>query len=268
MYQVEARVISNVIFFPDVNRVDPRYREIRLIWLNCPDIARTVQPGQFVMVRCDDLTLPRPLSVHQVINESIALLFTVLTDGKGTAWLAGHQPDDMVQVLGPLGKGFSIDKTDQNLLLVGGGMGIAPIYFLAQDAVDRGFHVTLLLGAQTDRLLYPLDRLPVGIELLTATDDGSGGRRGLVTSLISGPIKTADRVFACGPAAMYRQMAENRPALGLFDKPVQVSLEAIMGCGHGACYSCTIKTRHGLKQVCHDGPVFDLDDIVFGEMGL
>jgi dihydroorotate dehydrogenase electron transfer subunit len=268
LYQVEAKVISNVPFFTDVYNVDRRYREVRLLWLNCPEIAWRVQPGQFVMVRCDDFTLPRPLSVHQVINESIAILFNVLTDGKGTAWLANRQPDDIVPVLGPLGNGFSIEKTDREILLVSGGIGIAPLYFLGQRAVDRGLKVTLLLGAQTDRFLYPLDSLPIGIDVIRITDDGSCGRRGLVTSLLPETAGNADRIYACGPAAMYRQIAANRPSLGITGKPVQVSLEAIMGCGHGACYSCTIKTVHGLKQVCHDGPVFDLDDLVFGEMGL
>jgi dihydroorotate dehydrogenase electron transfer subunit len=268
LFQVKARVVNNVSFFSDVFNIDRRYRDIRLMWLNCPDIARTVIPGQFVMVRCDNLTLPRPISVHQVVNESIALLFTVLADGKGTAWLADRQPDDILTILGPLGNGFYIDKAYQDLLLVSGGMGIAPLYFLAQNAVDRGIHTTLLLGAKTDRLLYPLDQLPVGIEVITATDDGSAVRKGLVTSLIPEYVDKAECVFSCGPVAMYRQMTENRQALGFENKPVQVSFEAIMGCGHGACYSCTIKTHHGLRQVCKDGPVFNLDDVVFGEMGL
>lgn len=267
MYQVEARVVSNVSFFSDVPTLDRRYRDIRLLWLNCPEIANTVKPGQFVMVTCDGLTLPRPLSVHQVVNDSIALLFAVLADGQGTAWLAARQPDDIVHVVGPLGNGFPIADA-RHLLLVAGGMGVAPLYFAAAAAVQKGLPATLLMGAKSDRLLYPAEQLPFGIEVFTATDDGSAGKLGLVTGLIPEHVAQADCVLACGPLPMYRQMADNRAALGLTDKNVLVSLEAVMGCGHGACYSCTIKTKHGLKQVCKDGPVFDLADLVFGELGL
>jgi dihydroorotate dehydrogenase electron transfer subunit len=202
-----------------------------------------------------------------VVNESIALLFAVLADGKGTPWLAARQPDDVVQLVGPLGNGFPMDKTG-HLLLVAGGMGIAPVYFAADTASQKGLPVTLLMGAKADRLLYPAEQLPFGVEVFTATDDGSAGKLGLVTGLIPEHIAKADCVVACGPLPMYRQMADNRTALGLADKNVMVSLEAVMGCGHGACYSCTIKTKHGLRQVCKDGPVFDLTDLIFGELGL
>ena len=94
MYQTEAIVVNNTSFCPDVARLDRRFSDIRLMWLRCPEIAHTVKPGQFVMVRCDGLALPRPFSVHQVINDSIAILFTVLGEGKGTPWLAGQQPDN------------------------------------------------------------------------------------------------------------------------------------------------------------------------------
>ncbi len=267
LYQVNAGVISNHSFFSDVPTLDRRYNDIRLMWLNCPDIARTVKPGQFIMVKCDDFTLPRPISVHKVINDSIALLFAVLADGKGTPWLAARQPDDIVHLVGPLGNGFPVDKAE-HLLLVAGGMGIAPLYFVADAAVQKGLSVTLLIGAKSDRLLYPAEQLPFGVEVFTATDDGSAGKIGLVTQLIPEHIGKVDRVFACGPLAMYRQIADNRTALAGQDKEVLVSLEAVMGCGHGACYSCTIKTKHGLQQVCKDGPVFNLSDLVFGELGL
>jgi dihydroorotate dehydrogenase electron transfer subunit len=267
MYQVEAQVISNVSFCEDVARLDRRFSDIRLVWLNCPPIAAAVRPGQFVMVKCADLTLPRPLSVHQVVNDSIALLFAVLADGKGTTWLAARKPEETVQIFGPLGNGFSYMDSDR-LLLVGGGMGVAPLFFLADEAIRRGVAVTLLLGAKSDRLLYPADRIPFGVEVFTATDDGSAGRLGLVTALIPEHAAKADRIFTCGPLPMYRQMKEKAGELGLAEKAVFVSLEAIMGCGHGVCYSCTIKTGHGLRQVCKDGPVFDFNDLVWGEFGL
>ncbi len=268
MKQVQASVISNVSFFPGaMHALDRRISDVRLMWLECPDIAEETRPGQFVMVRCGDLTLPRPLSVHQIKNDSIALFFAVLTDGKGTQWLAERRPDDKVQIFGPLGDGFRIAASARSLLLIAGGMGIAPLYFLAQDALSKRLKVTLLLGARTGKLLYPRHLLPPGIDMYPATDDGSSGQRGMVTSLIAGHVEDSDQVFTCGPTAMYRQMAEHRQPFGLGGKPVQVSLEAAMGCGHGVCYGCTIKTRRGLRQVCKDGPVFELDDILWDWIG-
>jgi dihydroorotate dehydrogenase electron transfer subunit len=103
--------------------------------------------------------------------------------------------------------------------------------------------------------------MPVGIRVLAATDDGSAGQTGMVTSLISGQAEHTNQVFACGPMAMYRDMSVNRNRLGLEGKPVQVSIEATMACGHGVCYGCTVATKQGLRQVCKDGPVFELGDL-------
>jgi dihydroorotate dehydrogenase electron transfer subunit len=262
LQQVQASVISNVSFFPEaLQALDRRISDVRLMWLECPGVAAETRPGQFVMVRCGDLPLPRPLSVHQVKNASIALFFAVLADGRGTHWLAKRRPDDAVQVLGPLGGGFSIAPSSRSILLVAGGMGMAPLHFLAEDALARGLRVTLLMGARSGKLLYPGHLLPPGVAVFQATDDGSSGRHGPVTGLIPGHVAGCDQVFACGPAAMYRQMAADRQSSGLEGISVQVSLESYMGCGHGVCYGCTIKTRQGLRQVCKDGPVFDLDDV-------
>jgi dihydroorotate dehydrogenase electron transfer subunit len=267
--QVRASVISNNSFFPQaLQDMDRRISDVRLMWLECPEVAAEARPGQFVMVRCGDFPLPRPLSVHQVKNDSIALFFAVIVDGKGTQWLGGRRPDDAVQVLGPLGRGFDVAPSARNVVLVAGGMGIAPLHFLAQHALSEGIRVTLLMGARSGALLYPRHLLPPGIRVFSATDDGSSGQRGPVTSLIPGHIEGSDQVFACGPAAMYRHVAEERQPLGLGGKPVQVSLEAVMGCGHGACFSCTIKTRQGLRQVCKDGPIFELDDIMWDWIGI
>jgi dihydroorotate dehydrogenase electron transfer subunit len=260
----DATVISNVTFFPRAAlAADKRLSDVRLMWLECPDIAREARPGQFVMVRCGDLPLPRPISVHQVRGESIAFFFAVLADGKGTRWLSERQPEDKVSLFGPLGNGFNIPESSRELLLVGGGMGVAPLAFLAQRASSEGRKVTLLLGARTGGLLYSRRLLPQSVNFFAATDDGSAGQSGMVTSLISEQAPGADHVFACGPTVMLRQIAERRVEFGLKGKPVQVSLEAIMACGHGVCYGCTHRTKQGLKQVCRDGPVFDIDDLVW-----
>jgi len=259
--QITAKVIGNEPILKGLARRHARsISGSRLIWLRCPEIAREVRPGQFVMVRCGEkLTLPRPFSVHRVKEDRMALFFAVWEDGKGTGWLSQRKAGDSLELLGPLGNGYDIYPDSKSLLLVAGGMGVAPLYFLAEQARDQGYPVTLLLGAQTASQLYPAKLLPSGIEPVTATDDGTAGKKGQVSALLPDFTDRADQIFACGPRAMYRDMANNYPQLK--DKPVQVSLEARMGCGLGVCYGCTVRTNNGLRQVCRDGPVFNLNDL-------
>ncbi len=236
-----------------------------LMWLEAPEIASSVRPGQFAMVRCDAgivRVLRRPLTIHQVEGDRVAFLYRVT--GDGTGWLAERGRGDNLDVLGPLGNGFTIDEQASRALLVAGGIGLAPLRFLADCLVSEGREVTLLLGSRTASHLYPRELLPGGLKLVTATEDGSVGEEGLVTPLVGRYGRQAGQVFACGPEAMYRALAQDRNSLppGLH---IQVSLEVRMGCGVGACLSCTIKTKAGNKHVCKDGPVFDLDEVVWGE---
>jgi len=213
------------------------------------------------MVQCGkDTLLRRPLSVHLVDRGKMALLFDIV--GKGTKWLSQRQIGDTIDIFGPLGNGYTIYPDSKNLLLVAGGIGIAPLYFLAQEALGKNRSVILLYGtADKNRCSIPLQ-----IELVSATEDGAVGYRGKVTDLLPQHIDWADQVFVCGPLGMYKIMHKQRRQL-LKGKPTQVSLEVRMGCGFGVCYGCTVKTKRGLKQVCKDGPVFDLDDILWDELG-
>lgn len=236
---------------------------VYLIWLESPQIASTAQPGQFVMVRCGKETLlRRPMSIHQSADTTkLALLFNVV--GKGTHWMSQCQAGDCIDLLGPLGNGYSIHSTSRNLLLVAGGIGIAPLHFLAQAAINKGYSVILLLGASTAVQLYPRHLLPPKARLVIATEDGTAGETGMITDPLPDFTGWADQVFACGPMPMYKAMAQ---LTELKRKPVQISLEVRMGCGLGVCYGCTVKTKNGLQQVCHDGPVFDLEDILWDEL--
>ncbi len=237
---------------------------VYLIWLESPQIASEANPGQFVMVHCGEETLlRRPLSLHQQDSSRIALLFQVV--GKGTAWLSRCKAGDNVDIFGPLGNGFSIPPASRNLLLVAGGIGIAPLCFLAQKALNQGCSVRLLSGTPTATQLYPKHFLPAEAELIIATEDGTAGKKGMVTDLLPDFTGWADQTFACGPVPMYREMYAQRENL-LKAKPVQVSLEVMMGCGLGVCYGCTVKTKSGQKQVCKDGPVFNLEDICWDEL--
>ena len=270
MKQARANVIENRQILESLPR--PQRRNILgswLIWLRCPEISREAWPGQFVMVRCGgELILPRPFSIHQVNDDCMALFYAVWEDGKGTGWLSQRQIGDSVEIFGPLGNSFSVHPTSRNLLLVAGGAGVAPLHFLAQEAIRRECSVTLLLGAPTAVQLYPEPLLPSRIKLVTATEDGTMGKQGMVTDLMPDFVTQADQSFACGPMPMYRDMAIQKQRLKLEGKPVQISLEMRMGCGLGVCYGCTVKTKNGLKQVCKDGPVFDLEDILWDELNL
>ena len=268
--QTLCSVASNVEVMPGIH----------LMWIEAPNIACSVLPGQFITVRCGDFTLRRPFSVHQVSSREIALLFKVA--GKGTLWLSQRQTGERIDILGPLGEGFSIPsviaRQPKHLLLVAGGIGIAPLVFLMQYASSQ-HQITLIHGASTAAQLYPffsagkkrsnLSPLPKGVQFIPVTEDGSMGKKGMATDILPDFLDWADQVYACGPADMYKAMAEmswRAKQSNLKLRKCQVSLEVRMGCGFGACYSCTINTKKGLKQVCRDGPVFELDDIIWQEV--
>jgi dihydroorotate dehydrogenase electron transfer subunit len=281
--QTLCSVASNVEVMPGIH----------LMWIKTPDIAAAALPGQFITVRCGDFTLRRPFSVHRSRFDrdsgegEIALLFKVA--GKGTLWLSQRQTGERIDILGPLGDGFSIEPGARNLLLVAGGIGIAPLVFLMQHASSQ-HQITLIHGASTAAQLYPfssagkkrsrLSPLPKGVQLVPVTEDGSMGKKGMATDILPDFLDRADQVYACGPVDMYKAMAltlnpsplkgedkgEGEKQSNLKIRKCQVSLEVRMGCGFGACYSCTINTKKGLKQVCRDGPVFELDDIIWQEV--
>ena len=255
MKQVSATITSNIELMPGYH----------LICVDAPDIATTSQPGQFATIRCgEELMLRRPLSIHQIAESGqVHFLFKVI--GKGTAWLSLRRKGEKLDILGPLGQGFYISPASKKLLLVAGGIGIAPLVFLAQQALGQKKSVTLLLGAHAKDELYPQKFLPDGIKSIITTEDGSYGEEGKVIDILPGYINWADQIYACGPLAMYNTIAGEKQQWKN-KKPVQVSLEIRMGCGIGACFSCSIKTKNGMKRVCLDGPVFNLDEVILEEV--
>jgi len=259
--QTLCSVASNVEVMPGLH----------LMWIEAPNIAGSALPGQFITVRCGDFTLRRPFSIHQVSSREIAILFKII--GRGTLWLSQRQKQDRIDILGPLGKGFSIEPSAKNLLLVAGGIGIAPLAFLMHYASSR-HQITLIYGAITAAQLY-IERCQStainyqGVQFVPVTEDGSMGKKGMATDILPDFLDRADQLYACGPVDMYKTMAEmSRGARqsNLKLRKCQVSLEVRMGCGFGACYGCTINTKKGLKQVCRDGPVFELNDIIWQEV--
>ncbi len=265
MKQTLCTIISNVQVMPGTY----------LMWIEAPDIATAAQPGQFITVRCPDLTLRRPFSVHQVSQDKVAILFKIV--GKGTLWLSRQRSGDKLDIFGPLGNGFNVQPQSRKLLLTAGGIGIAPLIFLTQR-VPSHCVVTLIHGANTAAQIYPDAYQPPAvnhreIRFIAVTEDGSLGQKGLAIDILRDYLDWADQVYACGPVDMYKALADTSLRIPtksgqgkLKLKKCQISLEVRMGCGLGACYGCTIDTKKGLKRVCRDGPVFELDDIIWQEV--
>jgi dihydroorotate dehydrogenase electron transfer subunit len=177
--------------------------------------------------------------------------------GRGTALLARAQPGDAWEVLGPLGKGYSIEATAGNLLLIGGGLGLSPLVMLAEEAVSQGRAVTLLQGSASEATLYPSHLLPPEVETFAITADGSAGRQGRVTDYAPEYLSWADQIFACGPWGMYASLATHAPLF--HGKSCEVLAEVTaMGCGFGICLGCTVETTRGYRLACTEGPRFEL----------
>ncbi|MEX1171027.1 MAG: dihydroorotate dehydrogenase electron transfer subunit [Chloroflexota bacterium] len=264
-------------------------------WLqayHAPDIANGSRAGQFVHVRTGDLSgmvLRRPFSLNTADPASgiVTIHFRVI--GRGTAWFTHLRPGDGVDMLGPLGRPFEVDPRSRHLLLVAGGLGIAGVRMLADEAIRAGRQVTLLFGAANSREVYPSSLLPDELEYVVATDDGSLGHHGYVTDLLPDFEAWADQAFACGPlpmlAALARLAEGRRGRLGVaklgrkrgggkLDPPgstsarrkafLQVSMEQNMGCAVGACLGCVVMSTTGVPQrVCREGPVFASDELVW-----
>ena len=267
-----ARVVQN----------ERLYGSTHVTWFAPSGAAQGAEPGQFVMLRCvealgrgeapasalglpEDPLLPRAMSIHRFRPGTDGLEWSVLYDvvGQGTAWLAARRPGDEVFCWGPLGHGYTVRETSSQLLLVAGGVGVAPLVWLADDAIDRGRSVTLVLGGRTKEQIFPASLLQPEVEVVVTTEDGSLGRKGLATEAFVEHLEWCDQAFACGPNAMFGAMADAMRGVRA-RRSVQVLLEERMGCGTGICYGCAIETRRGgMKLVCRDGPKFELRD-VFG----
>ena len=259
MYQESAKVLWNEKVGPDYFRIG----------LACEEHYSNANPGQFIMLRAGDRLFPllrRPFSVHGLIVnadhvQGIELLYKVV--GEGTKLLSRCRPDDILDILGPLGNGFSISEKYHRIYIVAGGIGVAPMVFLASTLKKRGTdpdQCTVFIGGRTsDDLLCKDEFSDMGMQVRITTDDGSAGDRCLVTHPLEIAVKQdpPDMIYACGPLQMLQCIA------GFADNyafPCQVSIEALMACGMGACLGCAVETRDDKTRylhVCVDGPVFD-----------
>ena len=214
--------------------------------------------GQFVNIEIPGKYLRRPISVHQHFKneKELVLLYDVV--GDGTRLLSNMQPGEILDVLVGLGNGFSIPEEIENPILLGGGIGSAPLFQLAVDLVCEGKKPVAIFGFNTkDDFIPELKGLQnLGITTYIATVDGSLGTRGFVTDVIVENNLKYDYFYACGPIPMLKSVS-NLPAKG------QISLESRMGCGFGVCMCCSIETKNGAKRICKEGPVFLKDEIIW-----
>lgn len=235
-------------------------KEVHLLTLQAPEIARDARPGQFVHIRVTgsyDPLLRRPFSFHWVGEENFGVLYQVV--GRGTKFLSQVRPGDSLDLLGPLGRGFDLNSASSPLI-VAGGLGVAPLLFLAQRLARN--RPTVLIGAPTKKQILGEQRMrALAAEVRTATEDGSSGTKGVVTDLLASVLRTDHSVFACGPREMLRAVAGICQKKGCLSS--QISLEEIMGCGLGACLGCGVKSsRGGYRRVCSEGPVFYVSEVI------
>lgn len=233
-----------------------------------PHVVQRLLPGQFFNITCRfptslDPLLRRPYSVYRADPVAGTLTFLVRPFGRGSAWLADRKPGEVIGLLGPLGNSYTINDRAQRLLMLAGGVGVAPLVMLSDDATARGLDVVFVMGAASEAGLLAPAELAAGVEFLAATDDGSRGHRGLATDVLADYVTWADQIFACGPEPMYRTLRDVVNPLRVNRKPpVQVSVERGMACGLGACLGCVVETTRGMIASCVQGPVFDLDELV------
>ncbi|MYE06730.1 MAG: dihydroorotate dehydrogenase electron transfer subunit, partial [Chloroflexi bacterium] len=263
MRRVVARVIETEEIYPGTF----------VTWYDAPALTQHAQPGQFVMVDpgsepgAFDPLLPRAFSYYRFryalpgdSERQFALLYTVI--GRVTEQMASMRSGDRVWMTGPLGRGFNVRRTAANLLLVGGGVGIAPLVALADAETEnpsRARSIVLCFVARSAEGVYPAELLPPQVEYQVSTEDGSMGRQGFVTDLFADYLSWADQSFACGPVPMFRAMTPIVRRDGM-NRPVQILMETEMACGTGICYGCAVFTRQGVKLCCKDGPRFELLD--------
>ena len=251
--------------------IDLRVTHIERVGTNCVLLrARPAEgclpvchPGQFAQLKTEapGALLRRPISIHDVEGDEISFLVQMV--GEGTQWLGELKPNGLVNAVLPLGKGFTLpsSKPAGMLLLVGGGVGVAPLLFLGKKLKEQGVKPTFLLGAKTKTQLLCLNAFRKVGGVLVTTEDGSEGEQGFVTqhsqwSMTNGQCS---RIYVCGPMPMMKAVARLARERGI---PCEVSLENRMACGVGACLCCVTEDRDGHNRcVCTDGPVFNIEEL-------
>lgn len=254
MFKTDLLVIEN----------EPIARHIYQVTLRGATAGKIQAPGQFVTIRCGDgweMPLRRPFSVSSWNADEGTLSLIYRVEGKGTRWLAERGPGERIDVFGPLGSGFSLTgKAGRSVLLVGGGVGVPPLYGLARALHERGADLDIRLGFTSRAEAFLMEAFEAIGATKVATNDGTLGHAGLVTDLIHGE-PSWDAFYACGPVPMLRALQSLFSETGIEG---QIALEGRMGCGIGACLACVYPSRlsGGHVKVCCDGPVFPFEEVI------
>ena len=242
-------------------QLTPRYQ---LLSLSAPDNCdlSIIKPGQFVQIKIENNStfLRRPISIHDVDINNHIIDILVCRHGEGTNYLCDMPSGSTINMMWPLGNSFSIPSNpNDSVLLIGGGVGVAPLLYLGKHLKDSSFNVNFLLAARTANDLLRLDAFKAIGQVYLSTDDGSIGEKGLITqnTILNESFK---HVFCCGPMPMMKAIAHICQESNI---NCEVSLENVMACGIGACLCCVEKTIRGNRCACTDGPVFNIDELTW-----
>ncbi len=219
----------------------------------CGDTTAITAPGQFVNIRLDGLYLRRPISVCDVRGDMLTIIYKVV--GKGTAQMAAMHSGSLDLLTG-LGNGYDLSLSGENPVLLGGGVGVPPMYLLAKKLLSQGKQVQVILGFNTaSEVFYEQEFIALGCQVAVTTVDGSYGTKGFVTDVLNTLYYTY--FYTCGPEPMLKAVYRTAKTSG------QLSFEKRMGCGFGACMGCSCKTITGYKRICKEGPVLTKEEILW-----
>lgn len=219
------------------------------------DTSAIERPGQFVNIQLDGLYLRRPISVCDYEKGKLTIIYKVV--GKGTETMSGYEEGQKLDILTGLGNGYFTDFAGEKPLLIGGGVGVPPLYNLAKTLIKEGKTPTVIIGFNTkSEVFYQKEFEDLGVKVLVATADGSLGIKGFVTDAIK-EVGEYTHVYTCGPEPMLKAVYNATTTDGSY------SFEERMGCGFGACMGCSCKTKYGNKRICKDGPVLSKEEIIW-----
>ncbi len=219
------------------------------------DVSHITNPGQFVNIKLDGLYLRRPISVNDVCGNVLTIIYKVV--GVGTEVMSKMVKGDKLDVLTGLGNGYDLSKSGDTPLLIGGGVGVPPLYMLAKKLIEKGKKVTVILGFNTkSEVFYKNEFENLGAKVIVTTVDGSAGVKGFVTDGMK-EVENYSFFYTCGPEPMLKAVYSATTSDGQF------SFEERMGCGFGACMGCSCKTKYKNIRICKDGPVLDKEIIVW-----
>lgn len=220
------------------------------------DTEWITRPGQFVNIALEGKYLRRPISVSDYDEQTLTIIYKVV--GEGTRQMATMQAGEQLDLLIGLGNGFDTSKAAEKNLLVGGGVGVPPLYNLAKRLLAEGREVTVVLGFNTaEECFYEEEFTKLGCRVVVTTVDGSKGVKGFVTTAIKELELKFDYFFSCGPLPMLKALYDATACEG------QLSFEERMGCGFGACMGCSCKTKYGNKRICKEGPVLLKEEVIW-----